>query len=130
MIKNFRDVAQPGSALRSGRRGRWFESSHPDKQNLSPPIRRFFISWKPGKTPVFIRRTTNKKRNGEILFVSPSTGSLLIIQSSRQTKFITADKAVFLLVGSLGKHQFSSGRRLIKREMEKFCLFPLLQDHC
>ena len=25
-----RDVAQPGSALRSGRRGRWFESSHPD----------------------------------------------------------------------------------------------------
>ena len=27
----FRDVAQPGSALRSGRRGRWFESSHPDE---------------------------------------------------------------------------------------------------
>ncbi len=27
----FRDVAQPGSARRSGRRGRWFESSHPDK---------------------------------------------------------------------------------------------------
>ncbi len=27
-----RDVAQPGSALRSGRRGRWFESSHPDNQ--------------------------------------------------------------------------------------------------
>ena len=26
-----RDVAQSGSALRSGRRGRWFESSHPDK---------------------------------------------------------------------------------------------------
>ncbi len=25
-----RDVAQPGSVLRSGRRGRWFESSHPD----------------------------------------------------------------------------------------------------
>ncbi len=25
-----RDVAQPGSARRSGRRGRWFESSHPD----------------------------------------------------------------------------------------------------
>lgn len=27
---NLRDVAQLGSALRSGRRGRWFESSHPD----------------------------------------------------------------------------------------------------
>jgi hypothetical protein len=29
-VQKFRDVAQPGSALRSGRRGRWFESSHPD----------------------------------------------------------------------------------------------------
>ena len=26
-----RDVAQPGSASRSGRGGRWFESSHPDQ---------------------------------------------------------------------------------------------------
>ena len=30
--KNERDVAQFGSALRSGRRGRWFESSHPDRK--------------------------------------------------------------------------------------------------
>src|SRR5689334_13998018 len=29
-LRSIRDVAQPGSALRSGRRGRWFESSHPD----------------------------------------------------------------------------------------------------
>ena len=29
-LKQIRDVAQPGSALRPGRRGRWFESSHPD----------------------------------------------------------------------------------------------------
>ena len=28
-----RGVAQPGSALRSGRRGRWFESSRPDTYN-------------------------------------------------------------------------------------------------
>ena len=28
--KTVRDVAQPGSALRSGRRGRKFESCHPD----------------------------------------------------------------------------------------------------
>jgi hypothetical protein len=26
-----RDVAQPGSVLAWGARGRWFESSHPDK---------------------------------------------------------------------------------------------------
>lgn len=37
-----RDVAQPGSALRSGRRGRWFESSHPDR--LQNPLFRGFCS--------------------------------------------------------------------------------------
>ena len=30
-----RGVAQPGSALRSGRRGRKFESSHPDIKSLT-----------------------------------------------------------------------------------------------
>ena len=29
-LNNYRDVAQPGSALRSGRRGQKFKSSHPD----------------------------------------------------------------------------------------------------
>ena len=33
-------MAQLGSALRSGRRGRWFESSHPDK---NPSKEGFFI---------------------------------------------------------------------------------------
>jgi hypothetical protein len=37
VISIFRDVAQPGSALRSGRRGRWFESSHPDTGFLKKP---------------------------------------------------------------------------------------------
>ncbi len=32
-VRFYRDVAQPGSVLRSGRRGRWFESSHPDNIN-------------------------------------------------------------------------------------------------
>ena len=32
---SFRDVAQPGSALRSGRRGRRFKSCHPDFFRLS-----------------------------------------------------------------------------------------------
>ena len=32
-LLDFRDVAQPGSAPRSGRGGRWFESSHPDIYN-------------------------------------------------------------------------------------------------
>jgi hypothetical protein len=39
-----RDVAQPGSVLRSGRRGRWFESSHPDKQEKPWHSRGFVIS--------------------------------------------------------------------------------------
>ena len=37
-----RSVAQPGRALRSGRRGRWFEPSHSD-QNL-PPLVVFFLT--------------------------------------------------------------------------------------
>ena len=32
-IRQCRDVAQLGRALRSGRKGRWFESSHPDQKN-------------------------------------------------------------------------------------------------
>lgn len=33
--ESLRDVAQPGSALRSGRRGRKFESCHPDAHRAS-----------------------------------------------------------------------------------------------
>ena len=33
---NYRDVAQLASALRSGRRGRWFESSYPDNAPPQP----------------------------------------------------------------------------------------------
>ena len=38
----FRDVAQPGSALRSGRRGREFESRHPDLIAKQPHMAAFF----------------------------------------------------------------------------------------
>ena len=38
-----RDVAQLGRALRSGRRGRWFESSHPDHLEKSPPSGGFLV---------------------------------------------------------------------------------------
>ncbi len=37
----WRDVAQLGRALRSGRRGRWFESSHPD---LNLYIRKLYVA--------------------------------------------------------------------------------------
>ena len=46
-LKQVRDVAQLGSALRSGRRGRWFESSHPDFINagaIASSILRWFSS--------------------------------------------------------------------------------------
>ena len=33
-VRKKRDVAQPGSALRSGRRGRKFESCHPDQRKV------------------------------------------------------------------------------------------------
>lgn len=38
-----RGVAQPGSALRSGRRGRRFESGHPDKKTAWFEPRGFFV---------------------------------------------------------------------------------------
>ena len=40
-----RGVAQPGSALRSGRRGRWFESSRPDLAIDYQVVSGFFLSW-------------------------------------------------------------------------------------
>src|SRR5438128_6361240 len=36
---HFRSVAQPGSALRSERRGRWFKSSHSDQNGVSTGVR-------------------------------------------------------------------------------------------
>ena len=41
--KTVRDVAQPGSALRSGRRGRKFESCHPDFVKASLSFRLVFL---------------------------------------------------------------------------------------
>ena len=38
----YRDVAQFGRALRSGRRGRWFKSSHPDHYRNKRSLFRFF----------------------------------------------------------------------------------------
>src|SRR5690554_1309913 len=47
-----RGVAQSGSALRSGRRGRWFESSHPDIfKKLSVLLGAFFMGLRPHKSP-------------------------------------------------------------------------------
>jgi hypothetical protein len=42
-MDGFRDVAQPGSALRSGRRGRRFESCHPDQRLATSAWRRFLL---------------------------------------------------------------------------------------
>ena len=39
---HFRGVAQLGRALRSGRRGRWFESSHLDHRKKGPQTRALF----------------------------------------------------------------------------------------
>ena len=45
--KTVRDVAQPGSALRSGRRGRKFESCHPDFVKASLSFRLAFLTRDP-----------------------------------------------------------------------------------
>ncbi len=46
--KMFRDVAQPGSALRSGRRGRKFESCHPDTKKSADSRRLIFCLYVAG----------------------------------------------------------------------------------
>ena len=43
MHSKIRDVAQPGSVLAWGARGRWFESSHPDK--ILSNKKSHFIEW-------------------------------------------------------------------------------------
>lgn len=43
MPEIIRDVAQPGSVLAWGARGRWFESSHPDSKILSTNAERIFL---------------------------------------------------------------------------------------
>ena len=45
----FRDVAQPGSALAWGARGRWFESSRPDSAHCSSTKLRWAFLFNPRK---------------------------------------------------------------------------------
>ncbi len=37
-VDSYRSVAQPGRALRSGRRGRWFEPSHSDQKKYNTAL--------------------------------------------------------------------------------------------
>ena len=43
VVSDFRNVVQPGRTLRSGRRGRWFESSHSDQQRNPTLAVGFFL---------------------------------------------------------------------------------------
>ena len=52
-----RDVAQPGSVLAWGARGRWFESSHPDQKPFSF-AGRFFYAQTPSSLEGFGRKKT------------------------------------------------------------------------
>ena len=87
-----RDVAQPGSALRSGRRGRWFESSHPDKKEKSCMKVRDFL---PSSGASWLARAKKQKGPGRakrvrtFQFGPPRFGcpsEAKEIQSSRQRK--------------------------------------------
>mgnify|MGYP006978224198 FL=1 len=55
---DFRIVVQPGRTLRSGRRGRWFESSQSDHK-IKPPLRWFFLWANRGGL-----KTAERKREG------------------------------------------------------------------
>lgn len=45
VVSDFRNVVQPGRTLRSGRRGRWFESSHSDHNKNHPLWVVFVMVW-------------------------------------------------------------------------------------
>ena len=55
-MKIFRGVAQPGSALRSGRRGRRFESYHPDMAFY------FYILFSKSQNRYYVGHTNNLDR--------------------------------------------------------------------
>lgn len=68
-----RDVAQPGSAPRSGRGGRRFESGHPDKKK-SPSARMDFFICGSREKARFRTDAANKKTGAQrltFLFESP-----------------------------------------------------------
>ena len=44
-VLSLRSVAQPGRALRSGRRGRWFEPSHSDHKFKPPKVAVLIYAW-------------------------------------------------------------------------------------
>ena len=57
-----RDVAQLGSALRSGRRGRRFKSCHPDHDAEKASKEAFFVFQADKEKNLHIRQITAKKR--------------------------------------------------------------------
>lgn len=50
----YRIVVQPGRTLRSGRRGRWFESSQSDQRDKKPPVEGGFFCYV-NQRPLFIK---------------------------------------------------------------------------
>jgi hypothetical protein len=55
-LQNIRDVAQPGSVLAWGARGRWFESSHPDFfKSLSSQLQNLFLLNLPKKQDMILK---------------------------------------------------------------------------
>ena|GEM_PF-4123993 len=67
-----REVAQSGSAPRSGRGGRWFESSLPDIAGIS---RLFYFSYRAALTS-FSLMMFCRKRLGRLLHRDPQTSAV------------------------------------------------------
>ncbi len=109
-----RDVAQPGSALRSGRRGRWFESSHPDFESslnlYSKPANKY--------NQVYFQF----KNYQLLLTTSPNliSGNIKYFEILKSNGFIASFQSEFYFYSSL----ISGGA---KTTIEIDCLFPRLK---
>jgi hypothetical protein len=96
----FRAVAQPGSALRSGRRGRWFESSLPDKESAllmaMPVIRNDLQAF------LFSNFISNLPARRNCLLTSIAPGlKLIIMKKSIVLPFVVAVRVSMLINGKL-----------------------------
>ena len=84
-----RDVAQPGSVLAWGARGRWFESSHPDQKPFSF-AGRFFYTQTPSSLEGFGYKITYTffEKNGRVFEQLPPILDHEVIQNKKSNSII------------------------------------------
>ena len=110
---NFRAVAQPGSAPRSGRGGRWFESSHPDRMAYFVYV---LQSLKDGRYYIGVtsnikkrlefhnsgkQRSTKKRIPFKLIYFEECVDKLAALRREKQIKSFKGGEAFTKLIGGM-----------------------------